>query len=278
MVYKSEAPEQLQIIADSLRLDVVRMVHHAGDGHPGPALSCADIIAYLYFNEMNIRPEEPRWEERDRFILSKGHACTVLYAALAERGYFPKEELSGLRSLNSILQGHPTMQKTPGIDMTSGSLGNGLPIAVGMAIAARSKHKSYHTYVLIGDGELEEGVVWEAVMCAKRYGLSNLTAIVDNNGWQSGGRLEECSGILPIKEKWEAFGWHVQEIDGHNFDDIAEAFKAAKAEEQAPSVIIARTVKGKGLDFMENDNSWHKRVPSDEQLAIALEVLGGKKL
>lgn len=253
--------DPLQAIADGLRLDVVKMIHHAGDGHPGPAMSCADIITYLYFEAMDLKPEEPCREDRDRFILSKGHACPVLYAALARRGYFPPERLSSLRSLGSILQGHPTMQKTPGIDMTSGSLGNGLSIAVGMALAARYNRKSYRTYVLLGDGELEEGVVWEAAMCAKRYGLSNLTAFIDNNGWQSGGRLEDCSGINPILQKWESFGWHAQEIDGHDFAAIRNAADAAREADGAPSVILAHTLKGKGLDYMENDNSWHKRVP-----------------
>jgi len=271
----NNSPEELQKIADNLRLDVVKMVHHAGDGHPGPALSCADIVAYLYFDGLNIKPEEPHWEERDRFILSKGHACPVLYAALSRRGYFPSEELWGLRSLGSMLQGHPVMQKTPGIDMTSGSLGNGLPIAVGMALAARVNRRSYHTYVLLGDGELEEGVIWEAAMCAKRYKLSNLMVFVDNNGWQSGGRLDECSGINPIKEKWESFGWYVQEINGHSFTEIECAVNKAKSFNEGPAVIIAHTVKGKGLDFMENDNSWHKRVPDEKQLAIAAAALGG---
>ncbi|HWQ62648.1 MAG TPA: transketolase [Negativicutes bacterium] len=265
---------ELQKIADRLRLDVVKMVHDAKDGHPGPALSIADIVATLYFRELNIDPKNPSWEDRDRFILSKGHACPVLYAALARRGYFSADEFAGLRSLGSILQGHPCMRKTPGVDATSGSLGNGLSIGVGMAIAAQYREKSYYTYVVLGDGEIEEGIVWEAAMCAKKHRLSNLIAFVDHNGWQSGDSVDKVSGLLPILPKWEAFGWHCQSIDGHNFEQIVSAIESAKKADE-PSVIVAKTVKGKGLDFMENDNSWHKRVPDDSQLAVALKVLGG---
>ncbi len=267
-------PAELQKIADQLRLDVVKMVHDAKDGHPGPALSIADIVATLYFKELNIDPQNPYWEDRDRFILSKGHACTVLYAALARRGYFPAAEFAGLRSLGSILQGHPCMKKTPGVDATSGSLGNGLSIGVGMAIAAKYRQKPYYTYVMLGDGEIQEGIVWEAAMCAKKYRLDNLIAFVDNNGWQSGDSVENVSGLLPILPKWEAFGWHCQSIDGHDFAQIIEAVANAK-QAAAPAVIVAKTVKGKGLAFMENDNSWHKRVPDDSQLAVARKVLGG---
>lgn len=265
---------ELQKIADQLRLDVVKMVHDAKDGHPGPALSIADIVAALYFKELNIDPKNPRWEDRDRFILSKGHACPVLYAALARRGYFSVEEYAGLRKLGCILQGHPCMKKTPGIDMTSGSLGNGLSIGVGMAIAAKYRKKAYYTYVVLGDGEIQEGIVWEAAMCAKKYQLNNLIVFVDNNGWQSGDSVEKVSGLLPIQPKWEAFGWHCQSIDGHDFGQIIAAVATAK-KAAGPSVIVAKTIKGKGLDYMENDNSWHKRVPDDDQLAIALRVLGG---
>lgn len=265
---------ELQKIADQLRLDVVKMVHGAKDGHPGPALSIADIVATLYFKELNVDPRNPRWEDRDRFILSKGHACTVLYAALARRGYFSVEEYAGLRKLGCILQGHPCMKKTPGIDMTSGSLGNGLSIGVGMAIAAKYRKKAYYTYVVLGDGEIQEGIVWEAAMCAKKYQLNNLIVFIDNNGWQSGDSVEKVSGLLPILPKWEAFGWHCQSIDGHDIGQIIAAVATAK-KAAGPSVIVAKTTKGKGLDYMENDNSWHKRVPDDDQLAIALRVLGG---
>lgn len=266
--------EQLQAIASQLRLDVVRMVHDAKDGHPGPALSAIDMITTLYFREMNIDPANPQWADRDRFILSKGHACPALYAALARKGYFSVDEFKGLRGMGCLLQGHPCMKKTPGVDMTSGSLGNGLSIGVGMAIAGKYRKKSYNTYVILGDGEIQEGIIWEAAMCAKRYQLNNLIVFVDHNGWQSGGQVEEISGLLPILPKWEAFGWHCQAIDGHDFAQIITAIENAR-KTPGPSVIIAKTVKGKGLPYMENDNSWHKRVPTDEELALAVEVLGG---
>ena len=265
---------QLQVTANQLRLDVVRMVHDAKDGHPGPALSAIDMITTLYFREMNIDPSNPQWADRDRFILSKGHACPALYAALARKGYFSVDEFKGLRGMGCLLQGHPCMKKTPGVDMTSGSLGNGLSIGVGMAIAGKYRKKSYNTYVILGDGEIQEGIIWEAAMCAKRYQLNNLIVFVDHNGWQSGGQVEEISGLLPILPKWEAFGWHCQAIDGHDFAQIINAIENAR-KTPGPSVIIAKTVKGKGLPYMENDNSWHKRVPTDEELAVAVEVLGG---
>lgn len=271
----TDVTARLQGIANQLRLDVVQMVHDAKDGHPGPAFSAMDIITTLYFKELNIDPQNPSWPERDRFILSKGHACPALYAALARKGYFSIEEYRGLRSLNCVLQGHPCMKKTPGVDMTSGSLGNGLSIGVGMAIAATYMNLPYYTYVLLGDGEIQEGIVWEAAMCAKQYKLDKLIVFVDHNGWQSGDCVEKVSGLLPVLPKWEAFGWHVQAIDGHDFGQIIDAISAAK-QSSGPSVIVANTVKGKGLPYMENDNSWHKRVPDDEQLAIAVEVLGGK--
>ena len=262
--------------ADLMRYEVVKMVHDAGDGHPGPCMSAMDILTCLYFDKMNIDPANPRWEDRDRFVLSKGHACPALYSCLANRGYFQKDEYKGLRSLHAMLQGHPTMQKTPGLDMTSGSLGNGLGIAVGMAIAGKYLKKDYCTYVIMGDGELQEGSIWEAAMCAKKNKLDNLIAFVDHNNWQSGGSVADCSGLLPVKEKWEAFGWHVQEINGHDYGEILAAIDKAKAAKGLPSVIVARTVKGKGLDYMENDNSWHKRVPTDEQLLSAeKQLLGG---
>ena len=267
--------EQLQAIASQLRLDVVRMVHDAKDGHPGPALSAIDMITTLYFREMNIDSSNPQWADRDRFILSKGHACPALYAALARKGYFSVDEFKGLRGMGCLLQGHPCMKKTPGVDMTSGSLGNGLSIGVGMAIAGKYRKKSYNTYVILGDGEIQEGIIWEAAMCAKRYQLNNLIVFVDHNGWQSGGQVEEISGLLPILPKWEAFGWHCQAIDGHDFAQIITAIENAR-KTPGPSVIIAKTVKGKGLPYMENDNSWHKRVPTDEELSVAVGILGGK--
>lgn len=271
--------EELQLLkkqAKQLRRDVVEMVHLAGDGHPGPALSIADIITTLYFKTMKLDPQNPNWEERDKLVLSKGHACTVLYSALARKGYFSPELLPTLRSLGSILQGHPVMKKTPGIDMTSGSLGNGLSIGVGMALAANYTNSDNNVYVIMGDGELQEGIVWEGMMTASKYNLGRLIVFVDHNGWQSGDSVEEVSGLLPIYPKFESFGWHCQEIDGHDFPSIISAIEAAKEEKERPSLILCRTVKGKGLSFMEHDNSWHKRVPTKEQYEEAMIVLGGE--
>ena len=267
---------ELDETARLLRQDILRMIHMAGDGHPGPSLSVADIVTAMYFHVLRIDPARPDWPERDRFILSKGHACPALYAALARRGYFSKEELAGLRSLNSMLQGHPDMEKTPGIDSTSGSLGNGISIGLGMALAGRIKGFDYFTYVVTGDGELEEGVVWEAMMAARHYSVGRLIVIVDNNDMQSGGSVESISGLYPILPKWEAFGWHSQEIDGHSMDEILTAVEKAQEEEERPSVILAHTIKGQGVPFMIGDNSWHKRVPTKEELRQAIETLGGE--
>lgn len=273
----SERIHKLEETARLIRQDVVRMIHLAGDGHPGPALSVVDIVTALYFEAMRIDPAHPDWPERDRFILSKGHACPALYAALARRGYFPLAELPGLRSLSSMLQGHPDMNKTPGIDMTSGSLGNGIAVGLGMALAARLRGYQYDTFVVTGDGELEEGVVWEAAMAACRYRVGSLLVIVDNNGMQSGGAVEAVSGLYPIRPKWEAFGWHVQEIDGHDMGQILEAVAQARRVAERPSVILAHTVKGKGVPFMVGDNSWHKRVPTREEFEAAMAALGGEE-
>lgn len=266
---------RLKEIANELRLEVITMVHRAGDGHPGPALSIADIVAVLYFRVMNINPEKPDWEQRDRFILSKGHACPVLYAALAKKGYFSKNKLPGLRSLNSILQGHPDMVKTPGIDMTSGSLGNGISIGSGIAAAGKIKGLSYNTYVITGDGELQEGVIWESAMSAVHYNLNNLIVFIDHNAFQSGGSIDSINkATRPVINKWKAFGWHCQEINGHNIQEIITSIKNARREETRPSVIVARTIKGKGVPFMENDNSWHKRVPTEIEVKKAAKSLG----
>ena len=267
--------KELFDIAQGLRFDAVKMVHDAKDGLPGPALSIADVITTLYFDEMRIDPKQPLWSDRDRLILSKGHSCPIMYAALGRLGYFSPDEFDGLRDLGRILQGHPVFGKTPGVDMTSGSLGNGLSIGTGMAIAAKYQKKDYYTYVILGDGEIQEGVVWEAAMCAKRYKLDNLIAFVDQNGWQSAGRTDEVSGVAPINEKWEAFGWFCQSIDGHDYGQISDAIAKAKAQKGRPSIIVAHCTKGKGLSYMENDNAWHKGVPSDEQLEIAYRELGG---
>lgn len=259
--------------ARRLRRMVVTMVHQAGDGHPGPALSCADIVTALYYRCMRIDPSRPRWEDRDRFILSKGHACTVLYAALADLGYFPESALPTFRSLGSILQGHPDMNKTPGVDMTSGSLGHGIPVGAGMAAAAKLAGRDFRVFTIVGDGELNEGIVWEGAMAAARMGLDNLTAFVDCNGFQSGGTTEEISGMSRIRERFEAFGWSCREIDGHDFAQIVDAVEEARAPSGKPTMILARTVKGKGVSFMENNNDWHKGVPDKDQLARALADL-----
>lgn len=267
--------EHLTDVVRELRKDVVKMVHLAGDGHPGPALSIADIVATLYFHEMKIDPNNPDWPQRDRFILSKGHSCPIVYAALAKRGYFSPEILPSLRQLGSILQGHPDMKKTPGIDMTTGSLGHGIPIGSGMAAAGRLSGDDFWVYVITGDGELNEGIVWEAAQSAVHQKLGHLIAFVDFNGFQSGGTLDEVSGLSTISAKFDVFGWHCQEIDGHNFHEILNAIDAAQQETERPSVIVARTVKGKGVPFMEGDNSWHKRVPTAEEVELAFEALGG---
>lgn len=269
---------QLEEIARLIRIDIVTMIYKAGDGHPGPALSATDLITALYFHILNIDSKNHGWEDRDRFILSKGHGCPALYAALARKGYFPRSELVGLRSLESFLQGHPDMHKTPGIDSTSGSLGNGVSIGLGMTLAGRYLGKDYFTYVITGDGEIEEGIVWEAAMAAKKYKAGKLIVFVDNNGIQSGGSVESVSGLNPILPKWEAFGWHCQEIDGHNFTDILQATEKAKANTEQPSLIQAHTIKGQGIPFMIGDNSWHKRVPTKEQYEEGMRALGGEIL
>ncbi len=265
-------PAQLARMGNLLRKDVLTMVHLAGDGHPGPALSAADIVAALYFQVLRIDPVHPLWPGRDRFILSKGHACPVVYAALARRGYFDPAVLPTLRSLGSILQGHPVMGKPPGIDMTTGSLGHGLAVGTGMALAGRMRSLDYDVYVVTGDGELNEGIVWEGVQVAAHHKVGRLIAFVDHNGYQSGGLLEDVSGMGTIAAKFAAFGWHTQEIDGHDIGQILSAVDAARSDAR-PSVIVARTVKGKGVPFMERDNSWHKRVPTKEELAAAIGFL-----
>lgn len=266
---------ELEDIAREIRIDVVTMIHRAGDGHPGASLSATDLITALYFEVMNIDPADPQKADRDRFILSKGHACPALYAALARKGYFSRDELPGLRSLESRLQGHPDMNKIPGVDCTSGSLGNGVSIGLGMVLASRLTVHDYFTYVITGDGEIQEGVVWEAAMAAGKYKAGRLIVFVDNNGIQSGGAVDEVSGLYPIRPKWEAFGWHCQEIDGHDFEQILDAVEKAKACTDRPSLIQAHTVKGKGVPFMVGDNSWHKRVPTAEEYREAMRALGG---
>ncbi|WP_416198485.1 MAG: Transketolase subunit A [Sporanaerobacter sp.] len=267
--------EELKSIASILRIDIIKMLEKSQSGHPGGSLSACEILTALYFKEMNIDPKNPHWEDRDRFVLSKGHAAPVLYAALAERGYFPKEELNSLRKINSMLQGHPDMKGTPGVDMTTGSLGQGLSAASGMALAGKIDKKDYRVYALVGDGEVQEGIIWEAAMSAAHYKLDNLTVLMDHNGLQIDGKNEDVMNIEPIDEKFKSFGWHVIKIDGHNFEEIFAALEEAKNTKGKPTMIIASTVKGKGVSFMENQAGWHGKAPSSEQAQQALEELGG---
>jgi len=269
--------EELNKKANLLRREIIEMIYKAQSGHPGGSLSSIDILTCLYFHHMRIKPEDPSWEDRDRFVLSKGHAAPALYVVLAELGYFPKEALLTLRQVGSILQGHPDMRKTPGIDMSMGSLGNGLSVGIGMALGARLARKKYHVYVLIGDGEVNEGEIWEAAMAASKYKLDNLTAICDFNRVQLDGPIEEIMPLDPLPEKWKAFNWNVIEIDGHNMEEILDALDEAKQIKGKPTIIIAHTVKGKGISFMEGKFQWHGKAPDKEEYRIALKELGGTK-
>lgn len=262
--------QELQRIANDLRCLVVRMIHIAGSGHPGGALSAADIVAALYFSVLRLDPARPDWPDRDRFVLSKGHACPVIYAALARRGYFPVEELWTLRKLGSRLQGHPDMHKTPGIDATTGSLGQGISVAGGLALAAKINHQAYRVYSMVGCGESQEGQVWEAAMAAAHYKLDNLTVIADYNRLQLDGTVGEIMELAPFADKWRAFGWEVLQIDGHNMPQILEALSKAQGTTGKPAIIIARTIKGKGVSFMENQVQWHAGGLSRKQLEQAL--------
>ena len=263
----------LENAARNIRIGVIEETHAAKSGHPGESLSIADILAYLYFSELNIKPENPAWEDRDRFVLSKGHCAPGLYAALANRGYFPVSELTTLRKLDSRLQGHPDMTLTPGVDMSSGSLGLGISSAAGMALAGKIAGKNYRVYTIVGDGESEEGQVWEACMFAAHYKLDNLCVIVDWNGLQIDGPVAEVMNPTPHDKKLEAFGFHVITVDGHDFDALEKAFNEAKTVKGKPTAIIAKTVKGKGVSFMENQVKWHGTAPNDEQYAAALAEL-----
>ncbi len=264
---------ELQKTANEIRKGIVTAVHAAHAGHPGGSLSCADIMTYLYFEEMNIDPKDPKKADRDRFVLSKGHCAPALYSALAHRGYFPVAELETLRKLGSRLQGHPCMQHTPGVDMSSGSLGQGISVATGMALSAKLSNDSYRVYTLLGDGELAEGQVWEAAMFAGHKKLDNLVVIVDNNGLQIDGPITEVCDSNPIDKKFEAFNFHVITIDAHNFDEIRAAFAEARKTKGMPTAIIAKSTKGKGVSFMENSVAWHGVAPNDEQYAIAMADL-----
>ncbi|WP_306791668.1 transketolase [Agathobacter rectalis] len=264
---------ELEKMANEIRKDIVTAVHSAKSGHPGGSLSSADIFTYLYFEEMNVDPANPKWEDRDRFVLSKGHVAPGLYSTLAEKGYFPKEDLKTLRHTGSYLQGHPDMKHIPGIDMSSGSLGQGVSVAVGMAAAGKYDKKDYRVYTLTGDGEIQEGQIWEAAMWAGHRKLDNLVVIVDNNNLQIDGSIEDVCSPYPIDKKFEAFNFHVINIDGNDFDQIRAAFKEARETKGMPTAIIAKTVKGKGVSFMENAAGWHGKAPSDEEYEIAMADL-----
>ena len=273
---------ELQKTANEVRKGIVTAVHGAKAGHPGGSLSAADLFTYLYFEEMNVDPKDPKKADRDRFVLSKGHTAPGLYSTLANRGYFPVEDLPSLRHLGSYLQGHPCMQETPGVDMSAGSLGQGISAAVGMALAAKMDNKDYRVYTLLGDGEIQEGQVWEASMFAGHRKLDNLVVIVDNNGLQIDGKVDDVCSPYPIDKKFEAFNFHVINIDGNDFDQIDAAFKEARATKGMPTAIICKTVKGKGVSFMENSAGWHGKAPNDEEYAVAMadltkigEELGG---
>ena len=264
---------ELQKVANEVRKGIITSVHAAKAGHPGGSLSAADIFTYLYFEEMNVDPKDPKKADRDRFVLSKGHTAPGLYSALAQKGYFPVEDLETLRHLGSYLQGHPDMKHIPGVDMSSGSLGQGISAAVGMAIAGKMDNADYRVYTLLGDGEIQEGQVWEASMMAGFRKLDNLVVIVDNNNLQIDGAIDEVCSPYPIDKKFEAFNFHVINIDGNDFDQIDAAFKEARATKGMPTAIIAHTVKGKGVSFMENQVGWHGTAPNDEQYAVAMEEL-----
>jgi transketolase len=266
---------EMNAVARRLRLDVVEMIYRAQSGHPGGSLSAAEIIAALFFHQLRLDPANPTWPGRDRFILSKGHAAPVLYAALSLRGFFPREELRTLRQLDSRLQGHPDRLKTPGVEMTSGALGHGISIGAGLAMAARLDNSDSRTYVLVGDGEMQAGIAWEGVMLAAAYRLANLTVILDYNDVQLDGFVHDIIPLEPIVDKWRAFGWHTLELNGHNMGQVLDALDAVSDNHDAPTVLIARTTKGKGVSYMENSAAWHGQVPTKEQYEQALAELGG---
>ena len=270
---KLEKIEELEKMSKAIRRGIIEQVYKAGSGHPGGSLSIADIMTVLYFNELNIDEKNPRWENRDRFVLSKGHCVPALYSCLANRGFFDVSELEGFRKIDGKLQGHPDMTKVPGVDMSTGSLGQGLSAAVGMALAGKMDKRDYRVYCVLGDGEIEEGEVWEAAMSAVKYKLDNLCAIVDNNNLQIDGTIEEVGGLSKIDEKFKSFGFQIINIDGHNIEEIISALEVAKNVKEKPVCIIAKTVKGKGVSYMENKKEWHGKAPNEEQYKIAIEEL-----
>ena len=270
---KSLSVKEMEVVAKRLRRYIISMTGKAGSGHPGGSLSSVEIVTSLHFNVLRHNPEDPKWPDRDRFILSKGHAAPLLYAALAECGYFPVEELPTLRQLGSCLQGHCDTNATVGVEMTAGSLGQGLSFAVGVALAGRLNSQGYRVYVLLGDGECDEGQVWEAAMAASHHKLDNLIAIVDNNGLQIDGWNRDVMNLDPFNEKWQAFGWNVIEVDGHDLPQLLDAFDQAKSVKGKPTVVIAHTIKGKGVSFMENNVDFHGKAPNAEQVELALKEL-----
>lgn len=265
--------KQLRILATKSRIGAILGTFHAKSGHPGGSLSAADLFTYLYYKELNVDPGNPQWEDRDRFVLSKGHCCPSLYAVLAMKGFFDWDELTNLRHVGSMLQGHPDMNKTPGVDMSTGSLGQGVSTACGMALAAKLDRKDYRVYTLLGDGEVEEGQVWEAAMFASHNNLDNLVVMVDQNGLQIDGTVDDVAGIEPLDKKFEAFGFEVFKIDGHDFEQIKDALDKAKTVKGKPTAILCRTVKGKGVSFMENQVGWHGVAPNKEQFELATAEL-----
>lgn len=267
---------ELRKMAVNIRKGIIEEVYSGQSGHPGGSLSIADILTVLYFNQLNIDERNPKWEDRDRFVLSKGHCSPALYSCLANRGFFSLEDLKTFRNIKSYLQGHPDMKNIPGVDMTTGSLGQGLSAAVGMAIAGKMDNKNYRVYCVLGDGEIEEGQIWEAAMSANKYKLDNLCVIVDNNNLQIDGTIKEVMSPYPIDEKFRSFGFEIIKIDGHNIQEIIDAFDVAKNVKEKPVCIIAKTIKGKGISYMENQVGWHGKAPNEEQYKIALEELNGE--
>ncbi len=265
--------KELAIFATKARIGIIEGVHSAKAGHPGGSLSICEVLSYLYNEEMRVDPKNPKWQSRDRFVLSKGHGAPALYATLALKGFFPVEDLKTLRKSDSYLQGHPNMNKIPGVDMSTGSLGQGISAAVGMAIGAKLDNADFRVYTILGDGEIEEGEVWEAAMLAGNRQLDNLVAVVDYNGLQIDGTIEEVNSAYPIADKFKAFNWNVIEIDGHNYDEIEEAFNNAKKTKGKPTCIVMKTVKGKGVSYMENSVGWHGKAPNDEEYEIAMGEL-----
>ena len=270
---KIESIEELKEISKKVRISIIEQVYNAKSGHPGGSLSCADILTVLYFNQMNINEKEPKAPLRDRFVLSKGHCAPALYGTLAERGFFEKEKLKEFRKIDGNLQGHPDMNKVPGVDISTGSLGQGLSVANGMALSSKLNHDGYRVYCLLGDGEIEEGQVWEAAMTASKYHLDNLCAIVDYNGLQIDGKVEEVKGLDNLEGKFKSFGFNTIVVDGNNMEQLIDAFETAKLTKEKPTMIIAKTIKGKGVSFMEGKAEWHGKAPSEEEFKQAIKEL-----